>query len=96
MVVVQHTTLDVAGSRSVDSTGRLAFFMPAAPLAVGTTHRIWVIMEVQDVAGNLLAFTSTTLFTTGFEVDTTTTTVLAVDPTMETPASRRTPRLRFR
>jgi hypothetical protein len=47
---------DVEGSREVDSTGRIVYFMPLEPLAVGTEHKIIVSSGVQDVAGNALEY----------------------------------------
>src|SRR5207249_10124878 len=56
------------------------FFMPAAPLAVGTSYRVVVRPGVQDVAGNPLGFNVVFDFTTAFAADTTPPEVMRVDP----------------
>src|SRR5439155_12361256 len=70
----------VAGSRSLDASGRVAFLVPAAPLAVGTSYRAVVGPGVQDVAGNPLGFNVFSDFTTAFAADTTAPEVVKVDP----------------
>src|SRR5439155_7590732 len=78
-VINQTTGEEVVGARSVDASGRVGFFKPALPLAVGTRHEIVVSTAVQDLAGNPLS-TFYGYFTTGFAPDTIAPVVVGTDP----------------
>ena len=71
---------DVPGSRSVDASGRFVFFVPDAPLPVGTGINVLWTFAVTDLAGNAGTNLFTRSFTTGFVADDTPPTVTAVDP----------------
>jgi hypothetical protein len=69
----------VPGTRSVDAGGRRLFFVPSAPLAVGTGHTLFSTASILDLAGNpLLGATAT--FTTSFAADALPPSVLALNP----------------
>ncbi len=73
------TGQNIAGSRSVDSTGRVIYFTPAEPLSVGREYLITVTTGIQDIAGNVLNRWNG-WFMTAFAPDTTLPEVVAVNP----------------
>jgi methionine-rich copper-binding protein CopC len=79
-LVNQTTQVQLAGTYTLDSGNRRVVFVPSAPLAVATQHRIFVSQGVQDVSGNPVQYFNNFYFTTGFTIDTVAPTVLQTDP----------------
>lgn len=61
--------MPVEGTRTVDDAGRLIFFVPNAPMAVGTSHTVFLNGAITDAAGNALTAISSRSFTTAFQGD---------------------------
>ncbi len=75
----QVTGLGIAGTVSVESSNRRAFFAPSANLLVSRQYRVTVSSAMEDTAGNLLLGTSA-VFTTRNSADNTPPAVARTDP----------------
>ena len=69
----------IAGTISVDATGRVATFVPSQLLAVNRQHVVYLNSTITDVAGNALQF-QVSYFTTGFSTDTSGPTLRLTNP----------------
>ncbi len=74
------TSQYVPGTLNVDATGRIVTFVPSALLAVATPYRIYWTSGVMDVAGNSLASSGNSNFTTSLTEDGLPPQVVAVNP----------------
>jgi hypothetical protein len=71
--------IPVAGTITLDASGRVLTFAPTAQLAVNSTYLFQITNAVQDATGNALGYYSQNLYTT-FSANTTPPTVTSVNP----------------
>lgn len=75
--------VQVAGSVSLDASGRVMTFTPSSLLAVDSTYTFYATSAVQDATGNALSYYGATLYT-AFGAATTAPTVIATNPPANT------------
>jgi len=75
-----NTNADIAGTRSLDASGRLFRFIPAAPFADGITVTVLFTTGVKDLSGTALRFVRGNTVVVGTDTDVQAPVVVSVSP----------------